>query len=59
MRNKLVLDASAAVKWFIEEERKEMLMIRDKYANGQIKIYVPSLIFVELANALRYIRGLT
>jgi len=56
----LVLDASAIAKWFIEEDEfKEMRWIRDLYLSGRIAIYVPSLLFVELASALRYVARLT
>jgi len=55
----LVLDASAVAKWFVEEdESREMHQIRDLYLEGAVTIYVPSLLFTELANALRYIEGL-
>ena len=60
MEMNLVLDASAVVKWFVEEdESREMRRIRDLYLSGRVAIYVPSLLFVELANALRYVSGLT
>jgi len=60
MEISLVLDTSAVVKWFIEEEESsEMRRIRDLYLKGKIVIYIPSLLFIELANALRYIKGLT
>ena len=56
----LVLDTSAVVKWFVEEvESSEMRRIRDLFLRGEVVVYVPSLLFVELANALRYVRGLT
>jgi len=57
---RLVLDASAAVKLFREEEEAlEMRQIVDLYKKRRVSIYAPSLLFVELANALRYTRGLT
>jgi len=60
MQISLVLDASAVIKWFVEEdESNEMCKIRDLYLKGKALIYVPSLLFVELANALRYVKGLT
>ena len=60
MRVSLVLDASAIVKWFVgEDESSEMRRIRDLYLSGRVFIYVPSLLLVELANALRYVSGLT
>lgn len=60
MPSSLVLDASAAVKWFTrEEEYSEMREIRDLFIEGELKIYIPSLLFTEFSNALRYIHGLT
>jgi len=59
VKTRLVLDASAVAKWFVEEEEsREMRRIRDLYLNGRLTIYVPSLLFIELANALRYVEGL-
>jgi len=55
---RLVLDASAAVKLFREEEETpEMWQIVDLYKKRRVSIYTPSLLFVELANALRYNPG--
>ena len=60
MQVSLVLDASAVVKWFVEEEESnEMRKIRDLYLKGKVTVYVPSLLFVEFANALRSVKGLT
>ena len=60
MKVSLVLDTSAVAKWFVEEdESSEMYRIRDLYLEGKITIHIPSLLFVELANALRYVKGLT
>ena len=60
MRVSLVLDASAVVKWFVEEdESSEMRRIRDLYLKGRVVIHIPSLLLIELANALRYVKGLT
>ncbi len=60
MQVSLVLDASAVVKWFVEEEESnEMRKIRDLYLKGKVAIYVPSLLFIEFANALRFVKGLT
>ena len=59
MQVSLVLDASAVVKWFVEEEESnEMRKIRDLYLKGKVTVYVPSLLFVEFANALRSVKGL-
>jgi len=59
MKTRLVLDVSAVAKWFVEEdESREMRWIRDLYLKGAVTIYVPSLLFTELANALRRVEGL-
>jgi len=60
MQVSLVLDVSAVVKWFVEEEESnEMRKIRDLYLKGKVAVYVPSLLFIEFANALRFVKGLT
>ena len=51
----LILDASVAVKWFtIEPLRDKALIIRDKYVDGELDLEAPSLLYYEVANALRY-----
>ena len=51
----LVPDASVVVKWFnIEPFRDKALLIRDRYVNGEIDLIAPSLLYYEVANALRY-----
>ena len=51
----LILDASVAVKWFtMEPLRDKALIIRDKYVNGELDLEAPSLLYYEVANALRY-----
>ncbi|MEM2384933.1 MAG: type II toxin-antitoxin system VapC family toxin [Candidatus Bathyarchaeia archaeon] len=56
----LVLDASAVIKWFIrEDEYTEMCEIRDLFIEGKLEIYIPSLLFTEFINALRYTSGIT
>jgi predicted nucleic acid-binding protein len=55
----LVLDTSAIIKWFVnEDESFEMRLIRDLFIKRKINIYIPSFLFIELCNALRYISGL-
>jgi predicted nucleic acid-binding protein len=52
---KVVLDASAIAKWFlIEKESDYMKRLRNEIANKKIEAHVPDLIFIELANVLRY-----
>ena len=52
---KVVVDASVAVKWFIEEEyTREALMLRDAYMQGLVDLIAPSLLPYEVINALKY-----
>jgi len=52
---KIVLDASAIAKWFlVENESDYMKRIRNKIADKKIEAHVPDLIFIEIANVLRY-----
>ncbi len=47
MEMSLVLDASAVVKWFVEEdESREMRRVRDLCPSDRIAIYVPSLLAI-------------
>ena len=51
----LVIDASAAAKWFLEEEESDKaLIIRDAHIDGRIRLTAPDLIVYEVANALNY-----
>ena len=50
-----VIDASVAVKWFVQEElRDEALAVRRDYIEGSIDLAAPVLIVYEVFNALRY-----
>lgn len=52
---KVVVDASVVVKWFVEEEgSEEALAIRRRYIEEEVKIVAPELIHFEILNALRY-----
>lgn len=56
----VVLDASAVAKWFVkEDEFEEMRRIRDLIIRNEVGAYIPSLLFIEVSNALRYTEGLT
>ena len=55
----LVLDASVIVKWYSEEEDTEKaLRIRDLFCQNKTNIIVPDLMFYEIANVVRYARGI-
>lgn len=51
-----VLDSSVVIKWFREREalREQALLVRRAYLEGQLKVFVPDLLFYEIANVLRY-----
>ncbi|MCD6125780.1 MAG: type II toxin-antitoxin system VapC family toxin [Thaumarchaeota archaeon] len=54
-RGKIAVDASVVVKWFVEEKySKEALIIRDSFIEGLVDIVVPSLLYFEVLNALKY-----
>ncbi len=51
----LVIDASAAAKWFLEEEHTEKaLSLRKAHLEGKISLTAPDLLVYEVANALNY-----
>jgi predicted nucleic acid-binding protein len=54
-KQKAVADASIIVKWFLEEEYSENArLLRDSFLTEALTISVPSLLFYEVLNALRY-----
>lgn len=54
-RPKVVIDASVCAKWYIDEEYSHgARLLRDEFVKGQIGITVPSLLYYETLNALRY-----
>ncbi len=54
-----VLDASAALKWFVrEEESEEMRELLSRHLSGELELHSPEFLLVELANALRYASGI-
>lgn len=57
---RVVIDASAAAKWYLlEDGSEEMRVLRSHILSGSVEAHVPSLIFFELANLLRYTKGLS
>ncbi len=53
--NEIVIDASVVVKWFIEENGSDKArLLRDKFIDGKIELIVPSLLYFEVLNALKY-----
>ncbi len=56
-KQKAVVDASVAAKWYLEEEYSdEARLLRDSFVTGSLSISVPTLFFYETLNALRYSR---
>jgi len=54
-REKAVVDASVCAKWFLDEDYSvNARRLRDSFVTGRLGISVPSLIFYETLNALRY-----
>ncbi|MCI0439399.1 MAG: type II toxin-antitoxin system VapC family toxin, partial [Chloroflexi bacterium] len=52
-----VLDASVVAKWFTrheEIEREAALGLRRRYLAGEIRLLVPDLCLIEVANAIRF-----
>ncbi len=50
---KVVVDASVIVKWFlVERHSEEAVQLRDAFATGKIAVLVPSLLFYEVLNTL-------
>lgn len=51
----LVVDASVVVKWFIEEnDSDKAILLRDRFIEGKVKFFIPSLLYFEVLNALKY-----
>lgn len=56
-KQKVVVDASVAAKWYLEEEFSDKArQLRDSFVVGSLSISVPSLLFYETLNTLRYSR---
>ncbi len=52
---RIVVDASVAVKWFVpEKDSDKALKLRELYLKGSLEIIAPTLIYYEVANALRF-----
>ena len=51
----IVIDASVVVKWFIEENDSDKArFLRDKFIDGKVELILPSLLYFEVLNALKY-----
>ena len=55
-----VLDASVALKWFLEEpEAAQALTLREHHLRGDLLLVAPDLLLYEVGNALRFKHGFT
>ncbi len=51
---KFILDSSIVAKWFLPEEGSEKaLTIKDKFANNEISVAAPVLLYYEMNNILK------
>jgi predicted nucleic acid-binding protein len=54
-KDEFVIDSSVVTKWFIrEKDSQRAVRIRDSFATGKIGLAVPTLMFYEVMNALRF-----
>jgi predicted nucleic acid-binding protein len=54
-KDEFVVDASVVTKWFLlEPDSEAAIRLRDDFATGRIKLTVPTLLFYEVVNALRF-----
>lgn len=54
-KDDFVIDSSVVTKWFlIEPGSTQALALRDEFATGRLKFSVPTLLFYEVMNALKF-----
>jgi len=54
-KGEFVVDASVVTKWFlVEPDSSDAIRLRDDFATGRVKLTVPTLLFYEVVNALRF-----
>ncbi len=54
-KDEFVIDSSVVTKWFlVEPDSGQAVRVRDEFATGRIKLAVPTLLFYEVVNALRF-----
>lgn len=50
-----VVDASVLVKWFMDEEDRDLALgLRELHTSGRSTVFVSELTFLEILNAIRY-----
>jgi predicted nucleic acid-binding protein len=54
-KDQFVVDSSVVAKWFLTESGSDKaIQLRDEFATGRLELAVPSLLFYEVMNTLRY-----
>lgn len=54
-KDEYVVDSSIVTKWFLtESDSEKAVRVRDEFATGGIRLAVPTLLFYEVVNALRF-----
>jgi len=54
-KDEFVVDASVVTKWFlVEPDSHDAIRLRDDFATGRVRLTVPTLLFYEVMNALRF-----
>jgi predicted nucleic acid-binding protein len=54
-KDRFVVDSSVVAKWFLTEPGSDRAIeLRDEFATGRLDLSVPTLLFYEVMNALRF-----
>jgi predicted nucleic acid-binding protein len=54
-KSEYVVDASIVTKWYLVETNSDQsIKLRDEFATGRLRLTVPTLLFYEVTNALRF-----
>ena len=54
-KDEYVVDASIVTKWFLVETNSDQaIRLRDEFATGRLRLTIPTLLFYEVTNALRF-----
>jgi predicted nucleic acid-binding protein len=54
-KKSFIIDSSIVAKWFMQEKDSKLaISVRDDFGKGQTKLIVPTLLFYEVMNALRF-----
>jgi predicted nucleic acid-binding protein len=54
-KDEFVVDSSVVTRWFLVESDSDLApSLRDDFATGRVSLAVPTLLFYELLNALRF-----